>query len=99
IPPVRDWDSPYGSSFFVWVVDPSRFGGAEALAHRCAALVDAAHGVPAAAGHDTVLVPGDRARSCRAQRLKEGIPVHRLHWEAILKRLDACDLNISCWRR
>jgi LDH2 family malate/lactate/ureidoglycolate dehydrogenase len=99
IPPVRDWDSPYGSSFFVWVVDPSRFGGAEALARRCAALVHAAHGVPPAAGHDAVLVPGDRARACRAQRVKEGIPVHRLHWEAILKRLDACDLNVSRWRR
>ncbi len=97
IPPVKDWASPYGSTFFIWVVDPSRFGGAQAMAQRCADLVSAAHGVPPASGHDAVLVPGERARACRAQRLAEGIPLTRAHWEAILKRLQASDLNISRW--
>jgi len=99
IPPVSDWGSPYGSSFFIWVVDPSRFGGADALAQRCATLVNSAHQVPPAAGHDAVRVPGERANATRRERVVHGIPVNLRHWEAILRRLGDCELDVSRWLR
>lgn len=97
IPPVTDWASPYGASFFIWAVDPARFGGAEAFARRCADLSGAVRATPPADGHDAVRAPGERARVCREQRLAAGIPMSRLHWEAVLKRLRDCQLDVTRW--
>ena len=97
VPPVSDWSSAYGASLFILVVDPAGFGGVEAFSRRCADLCTAVQMTEPMAGGDPVRSPGERARMCRQQRQVDGIPMSRLHWEAVLKRLADCDLDLSRW--
>ncbi|GAU86260.1 Ldh family oxidoreductase [Bosea sp. BIWAKO-01] len=50
---------------------------------RLADYLDLIRGTEPAQGFDRVLVPGDRARECRKQRLVEGIPVAEEVWERL----------------
>jgi len=50
---------------------------------RLAAYLDILRNAEPAAGFDRVLVPGDRARECRAKRLAEGVPVADEVWERL----------------
>ena len=68
-------------------LDPAAFGpGAAPVAAYLAALRET---VPAP-GHDSVLVPGDRARATRATHLAEGVPVSQGTWD--LARQIAADV-------
>jgi L-2-hydroxycarboxylate dehydrogenase (NAD+) len=50
---------------------------------RLAAYLDIIRNAEPADGFDRVLVPGDRARECRRQRLTEGVPVADEVWERL----------------
>jgi L-lactate dehydrogenase len=91
VPPVTQIDGPYGASFFVLVLDPSRFGGD--LVTAAQQLIADARNTPPAKGVDRVRVPGDRARRVRRQRLAEGIPIHHRRWQALRERLRACAVD------
>ena len=58
-------------------IDPGAFGaGAAAIG----AYLDELRATTPAAGHDQVLVPGDRARATRAANLARGVPVSQVTW-------------------
>jgi L-2-hydroxycarboxylate dehydrogenase (NAD+) len=50
---------------------------------KLAAYLDIIRTAEPAEGFDRVLVPGDRARECRSQRLAEGVPVADEVWERL----------------
>ena len=50
---------------------------------RLAAYLDIIRNTEPAEGFDRVLVPGDRARECREQRLTQGVPVADEVWERL----------------
>jgi len=58
-------------------IDPAAFGPGTAA---IGAYLDDLRAAPPAAGHDRVLVPGDRARATRATNLAEGVPVSQVTW-------------------
>lgn len=58
-------------------MDPSAFGPGMAAV---GAYLDDLRAAAPAAGHDRVLVPGDRARATRAANLADGVPVSQVTW-------------------
>jgi L-2-hydroxycarboxylate dehydrogenase (NAD+) len=58
-------------------MDPTGFGPGTAAV---AAYLDSLRAAPPAAGHDRVMVPGDRARATRAANLADGVPVSHVTW-------------------
>lgn len=87
-----DTASPTNTGHFVAAIDIAAFGDPEAFtvaANRSFAEMRASAPLP---GHDPVRVPGDGREGARAQRLAEGIPLHR----ALRAELDriAADLAI-----
>jgi LDH2 family malate/lactate/ureidoglycolate dehydrogenase len=64
-------------------LDPRAFG-ADGFVARVTAYLDELRATPAQEGFDRVLVPGDRARVQRAQRLQEGIAVADGVWETMV---------------
>jgi LDH2 family malate/lactate/ureidoglycolate dehydrogenase len=63
-------------------LDPRMFGCGD-VAERVTEYLDELRAEPAQDGFDGVLVPGDRARATREQRLSEGIPVADSVWEQL----------------
>jgi LDH2 family malate/lactate/ureidoglycolate dehydrogenase len=50
-----------------------------------AAYLDMIRNSPPADGFDQVLIPGDRSRQCRAERLRDGVPVANEVWSELLE--------------
>ena len=67
---------------FFLLMNPAAFAGGPALASRVAAYLDELRHSPTQAGVESVIVPGDRARSMREERLRSGIPLPREVWTA-----------------
>jgi LDH2 family malate/lactate/ureidoglycolate dehydrogenase len=69
-------------------IDPGTLPGADDLAARAGAYLDAIRGSRPARGARAVRVPGDRARETRAKHLASGIPLSTAAWQAALSLHD-----------
>jgi uncharacterized oxidoreductase len=76
-PPPAD---PWMAGLFMVVFDPEWFGGADRYAERVSEILEAAGAVPAAAGTERVLVPGEPEALARAAREREGISLPDTVW-------------------
>jgi LDH2 family malate/lactate/ureidoglycolate dehydrogenase len=64
-----------GTGMFIMALNPDYFVGAATFADRIRQLSDDIHAVPPAAGHDRVMLPGERRRATMQVRIKDGIPL------------------------
>ncbi|MBI3994295.1 MAG: malate/lactate/ureidoglycolate dehydrogenase [Candidatus Lambdaproteobacteria bacterium] len=67
------------------VLDPAAFGDPAAFHAEARALMAYVTASPPAEGVARVLLPGDPERICRAQRLREGIPVDDNTWAGLVQ--------------
>ena len=72
-----------GNSMFSIVVDPLRFGAAEAIEREVRAVVDSVKASPPADPALPVLVAGEPERMARAERARTGIAIERATWDEI----------------
>ena len=66
----------WGASVFVLVLDPAKFGGAEAFLAEGGWMAEAVRSNPPRPGFDAARLPGDGAMARRARALAEGVVLH-----------------------
>ena len=67
---------------FFLLLNPGAFPGGAMLADHVAAYLDELRHSPPQKGFPAVIVPGDRARHLREERLRSGIPLPKEVWLA-----------------
>lgn len=67
---------------FFLLIDPHAFAGGATLARNVASYLDELRHSPPQKGVESVIVPGDRARQMREDRLRSGIPLPKEVWAA-----------------
>jgi L-2-hydroxycarboxylate dehydrogenase (NAD+) len=67
---------------FFLLLDPGAFAGGPTLAKQVAGYLDELRHSRPRDGSQPVIVPGDRSRSLRQERLRSGIPLPREVWQA-----------------
>jgi L-2-hydroxycarboxylate dehydrogenase (NAD+) len=77
-----DTESRCTKGDFFLLLNPAAFAGGPALAAHAAAYLDELRHSPPQKGVEGVLVPGDRARKLREERLRSGIPLPKEVWQA-----------------
>ena len=77
-----DTESRCTKGDFFLLLYPEAFAGGAALAEHVAGYLDELRLSPPQKGVESVLVPGDRARKLREERLRSGIPLPREVWQA-----------------
>lgn len=77
-----DTESRCTKGDFFLLLNPGAFAGGPALASHVAAYLDELRSSPPQHGVESVIVPGDRARKLREERLRSGIPLPREVWLA-----------------
>jgi L-2-hydroxycarboxylate dehydrogenase (NAD+) len=77
-----DTESRCTKGDFFLLLNPAAFAGGLALASRVAAYLDELRHSPPQKGSESVIVPGDRARKLREERLRSGIPLPKEVWLA-----------------
>ena len=75
-----EWRCTKGDFFLL--LNPGAFAGGPALASRVAAYLDELRSSPPQNGFPGVIVPGDRARQLRVERMRAGIPLPIEVWTA-----------------
>ena len=65
----------FGNGMLSIFVDPARLDDGGGFAREVRAYVDHVRGLAPAEGHEAVLIPGDRERRMRAERLRDGLPL------------------------
>ncbi len=70
--PAEGWSN----DVFLQVMDPARFGGAEAFQRQTTWLARACRSTPPRPGVDRVRLPGERGLLLRARQLKKGVVLH-----------------------
>jgi uncharacterized oxidoreductase len=65
---------------FISVIDPASFGDRDSYMKLTSETVAAAKRVPPEAGHDEILVPGDRAERARGQNARTGVELPASTW-------------------
>ena len=71
-----DAPTEWGASVLVLVIDPARFGGAEAFLRETGWMERAVHDNPPAPGVERVRLPGERGLALRAEALVRGVALH-----------------------
>lgn len=66
----------WGSSVFLILIDPARFGGAEAFRRETSFLADACRHAAVPPGGSPVRIPGDGALARRREQLARGVALH-----------------------
>ena len=77
-----DTESRCTKGDFFLLLNPGAFAGGPALASRVASYLDELRHSPPQKGFESVIVPGDRARKLREERLRSGIPLPKEVWLA-----------------
>jgi LDH2 family malate/lactate/ureidoglycolate dehydrogenase len=77
-----DTESRCTKGDFFLLLNPAAFAGGPALAHHVAAYLDELRHTPPQKGVQSVIVPGDRARKLRQERVRDGIPLPKEVWLA-----------------
>jgi L-lactate dehydrogenase len=72
----KDPSAGWGASVLVLVLDPARFGGAEAFADEAHWMANAVHGNPPMPGGEPPRLPGERGLWRRAEQLASGVVLH-----------------------
>jgi L-2-hydroxycarboxylate dehydrogenase (NAD+) len=67
---------------FFLLLNPGAFAGGPTLASRVAFYLDELRHSPPQQGCESVIVPGDRARALREERVRSGIPLPKEVWTA-----------------
>jgi len=67
---------------FFLLLNPGAFAGGPALASQVASYLDELRHSPPQEGFQRVIVPGDRSRQLREQRMRTGIPLPKEVWRA-----------------
>jgi len=67
---------------FFLLMNPAAFAGGPELASRVASYLDELRHSPPQKGCESVIVPGDRARKLREERMRSGIPLPKEVWLA-----------------
>jgi L-lactate dehydrogenase len=71
-----DGETRWGASVLVLVLDPQRFGGAEAFLRETGWMADAVHANPPGPSGGAVRLPGERGLALRAEALVRGVVLH-----------------------
>jgi L-lactate dehydrogenase len=66
----------WGAAVMVLVIDPARFGGAEAFLRESGWIADAVHANPPIPGGPAPRLPGERGWAKRAEALAHGVVLH-----------------------
>jgi LDH2 family malate/lactate/ureidoglycolate dehydrogenase len=74
---------------FFLLLNPAAFAGGPTLAKQVAAYLDELRHSRPRKGSQYVIVPGDRSRRLREERLRSGIPLPREVWQAAERLRDA----------
>ena len=77
-----DTEYPCTKGDFFLLLNPGAFVGGPALASRVASYLDELRHSPPQEGFQRVIVPGDRSRQLREQRMRTGIPLPKEVWRA-----------------
>jgi L-2-hydroxycarboxylate dehydrogenase (NAD+) len=77
-----DTESRCTKGDFFLLLNPGAFAGGPTLASQVASYLDELRHSPPQKGSESVIVPGDRARQLRGERLRSGIPLPREVWLA-----------------
>jgi L-2-hydroxycarboxylate dehydrogenase (NAD+) len=77
-----DTESRCTKGDFFLLLNPGAFAGGPLLASRVASYLDELRHSPPQKGSQSVIVPGDRARQLREERLRSGIPLPKEVWLA-----------------
>ncbi len=72
----KDPNAGWGASLLVLVLDPARFGGAEAFAAETQWMADAVHGNPPVKGGEAPRLPGERGLTRKAEQRFKGVALH-----------------------
>jgi LDH2 family malate/lactate/ureidoglycolate dehydrogenase len=71
-----DHPTEWGASVLVLVIDPARFGGAEAFLRETGWMEDAVHSNPPGPAGQPVRLPGERGLALRKSALANGVELH-----------------------
>jgi len=71
-----NWTEPTGTSHFFQVIDPGAFMPRRRFLERMDEMVGGVREAPSAPGADPIRVPGDRRHRLRAERMRQGVPLH-----------------------
>jgi L-2-hydroxycarboxylate dehydrogenase (NAD+) len=77
-----DTESRCTKGDFFLLLSPGAFAGGPTLAKQVASYLDELRRSPPQKGVESVIVPGDRAREVREERLRSGIPLPKEVWAA-----------------
>jgi LDH2 family malate/lactate/ureidoglycolate dehydrogenase len=77
-----DTESRCTKGDFFLLLNPAAFAGGPLLARHVASYLDELRHSPPQKGLQNVIVPGDRARQLREERVRSGIPLPREVWTA-----------------
>ena len=83
-----DTEYPCTKGDFFLLMNPGAFAGGPALASRVASYLDELRHSPPQEGFQRVIVPGDRSRQLREQRMRTGIPLPKEVWRAAQRLRD-----------
>jgi len=78
-----DGDRPQDVGHFHLALDPERLVGRARFAELLGGLLEHLKAIPAAPGHDEVLVPGEPEARARAERERDGIPLPPTLWASL----------------
>ena len=79
----EEFDRSQDVGSFHLALDPDRFVGRERFAELLGGMLAELKAIPAAAGHDEVLVPGEPEARMQAARDREGVPLPSVLWESL----------------
>ena len=77
-----DTESRCTKGDFFLLLNPAAFAGGPTLTNQVAAYLDELRHSPPQKGVESVIVPGDRARLLREERMRSGIPLPKEVWLA-----------------
>lgn len=66
---------PFGNGLLALFIDPVRLDAEQAIFPEVASYIDFVRSLTPGAGTDRVLIPGDKERALRAERMRDGIPL------------------------
>ena len=79
----EEFDRAQDVGSFHLALDPERFVGRDRFAELLSVMLSELKAIPAAAGHDEVLVPGEPEARMQAERDRDGIPLPAVLWESL----------------
>jgi uncharacterized oxidoreductase len=86
---------PFSNGWFAVFVDPARLDNPIGFPAEVAAFIDGVRGLRPDARTDEVLIPGDKERRTRAERMRNGLPLPEPVLKEILSVADTLSLGVT----